>query len=247
MSEQHSNGSERIGLFQVVVLILSIIVLGALGVDTVFKLPKEVSDILQTFDTLVCMLLLADFGMRFYKAESKLGFLKWGWIDLLASIPNVPFLRVGRLIRILRVIRLLRAIRATQRVSSMLLKNKLHTGVTSVILTSFLLVTFCSIGILICEQQDPNANIKTAGDAFWWSVSTITTVGYGDVYPVTPEGRILAMVLMVSGIGLFGILSGLAASFFLGQHKSHAVQEQNQILARLEKIEEKIDQLKRSQ
>jgi voltage-gated potassium channel len=245
MNEAGTKNSEKIGLFQIVVLILSIIVLGALGADTVFKLPKEISDILQTLDTLVCVLLLADFGIRFYKADSKLVFLKWGWIDFIASIPNVPFLRVGRLIRILRVIRLLRAIRATQKISSVLLKNKLHTGVASVVLSSFLLVTFCSIGILICEQQDPSANIKTAGDAFWWSVSTITTVGYGDVYPVTPEGRILAMVLMISGIGMFGILSGLAASFFVHQSKENIVNEENKILARLEKLEEKIDRLKR--
>jgi len=245
MNEAGAKNSEKIGLFQIVVLILSIIVLGALGADTVFKLPKGVSDILQKLDTLVCVLLLADFGIRFYKAESKLAFLKWGWIDFIASIPNVPLLRVGRLIRILRVIRLLRAIRATQKISSVLLKNKVHTGVTSVVLTSFLLVTFCSIGILICEQQDPDANIKSAGDAFWWSVSTITTVGYGDVYPVTAEGRILAMVLMISGIGMFGILSGLAASFFVHQNKENIVNEENKILARLEKLEEKIDRLKR--
>ena len=245
MNNSDPNKSERIGLFQIVVLILSVIVLGALGADTVFKLPKEISDALQTLDTLVCLLLLTDFGMRFYKAESKLAFLKWGWIDLIASIPNFPFLRVGRLIRILRVIRLLRAIRATQKITSLLLKNKVHTGVASVVVSAFLLVMFCSIGILICEQQDPNANIKTAGDAFWWSVATITTVGYGDVYPVTPEGRVLAMVLMVSGIGLFGILSGLAASFFVGQNRSHVAQEESKILARLDELEEKIDQLQR--
>lgn len=247
MIETGPNNSEKVGLFQIVVLILTIIVLGALGADAAFKLPKEVSDILQTLDTLVCVLLITDFGIRFYRAESKLAFLKWGWIDLIASIPNVPFLRVGRLVRILRIIRLLRAIRATHKISSLLLKNKLQTGVTSVILTAFLLVMFCSIGILICEQPDPNANIKTAGDAIWWSVATITTVGYGDVYPVTTEGRILAMVLMISGIGLFGILSGLAASFFVGSKQQTIVHEENKILARLEKLEEKIDQLKRDQ
>jgi voltage-gated potassium channel len=245
MNAAGGTNSEKIGLFQIVILILSIVVLGALGADAAFKLPKHVSDILQTLDTLVCVLLLTDFVIRFYTAESKLAFLKWGWIDLIASIPNIPILRVGRLIRILRVIRLLRAIRATQKISSVLLKNKLQTGVASVVLTSFLLVMFCSIGILICEQSDPDANIKTAGDAIWWSVSTITTVGYGDVYPVTAEGRILAMVLMVSGIGLFGILSGLAASFFVGPKQRSIVHEENLILARLEKLEEKIDQLKR--
>ena len=247
MNETGAKISEKVGLFQIVILILSIVVLGALGADTIFKLPKEISDILQTLDTLVCVLLLTDFCTRFYKAESKLAFLKWGWIDLIASIPNLPILRVGRLIRILRVIRLLRAIRATHKISSLILKDKIKTGVTSVVLTSFLLVMFCSIGILICEQQNPDANIKTAGDAIWWSVTTITTVGYGDKYPVTTEGRIVAMILMIAGIGLFGILSGLAAAFFVGARQGNIVQEENKILARLVKLEEKIDQLKRNQ
>jgi voltage-gated potassium channel len=245
MNGTGGTNSEKVGLFQIVILVLSILILGALGADAAFKLPKEISAILQLLDTLICVLLLIDFGIRFYQAESKLAFLKWGWIDLLASIPNVPFLRVGRLVRILRIIRLLRAIRATHKITSLVLKNKLQTGVTSIVLTAFLLVMFCSIGILICEQQNPDANIKTAGDAIWWSVTTITTVGYGDKYPVTGEGRIVAMILMVSGIGLFGILSGLAASFFLGSKQQTIVHEENKILARLEKLEEKIDQLKR--
>jgi voltage-gated potassium channel len=246
MNGTGASNSEKVGLFQIVILILSVIVLCSLGADAVFKLPKQVSDVLQTLDTLVCVLLLADFGIRFHKAESKLAFLKWGWIDLIASIPNVPILRVGRFVRILRIIRLLRAIRATHIITSLLFKRKLQTGVTSVVLTAFLLVMFCSIGILICEQQDPNANIKTAGDAIWWSVTTISTVGYGDKFPVTAEGRIVAMVLMISGMGLFGIFSGLAASFFLGSKQQIIVHEESKILARLEKLEEKIDQLKRN-
>jgi voltage-gated potassium channel len=234
MNETGARNSEHVGLFQIVVLILSIVVLGALGADTIFQLPKEISDILQTLDTLVCILLLTDFAIRFKRAESKLSFLKWGWIDLIASIPNLPVLRIGRLVRVLRIIRLLRAIRATHKISSLILKDKIQTGVASVILTSFLLIMFCSIGILICEQPNPNTSIKTAGDAIWWSVSTFTTVGYGDVYPITTEGRILAMFLMVSGIGLFGILSGLAASFFVGSKQQTIVHEESKILIRLE-------------
>jgi voltage-gated potassium channel len=245
MNETGAKNSEKVGLFQIIVLILSIVVLGALSADTVFTLPKEISSVLQTLDTLVCVILLADFGIRFFKAESKLAFLKWGWIDLIASIPNVPFLRIGRLVRILRIIRLLRAIRVTHKITSILLKDKLQTGVASIFLTSFLLVMFCAVAILICEQPNADSNIKTAGDAIWWSISTITTVGYGDVYPVTTEGRIVAMILMISGIGMFGILSGLAASFFTGPKQRSIVHEENKILTRLEKIEEKIDKLNR--
>ena len=238
---------EKVGVFQIVVLILSIVVLGALAVDTAFKLPREISFVLRVLDTLVCFVFIIDFGIRFYKAESKLAFLKWGWIDLVASIPNLRILRVGRLVRILRVIRLLRAIRATHKISSLLLKDKIKTGIASVFLSEFLLIMFCAVGILICEQQAPDANIKTAGDAVWWSVTTVTTVGCSDKYPVTGEGRIVAMILMIAGIGFFGMLSGLTASFLIGSKEQGIVLEENKILARLEKLEEKIDQLKKGE
>jgi voltage-gated potassium channel len=241
MSGNNSN-HEQVGLFQLVVLILSVVVLGALFADTAFKLPTQISNVLQTVDTLVCVLLLSDFGVRFYRAKSKLAFMKWGWIDLIASIPNIPVLRIGRLFRILRVIRLLRAVRATHKITSIILRNKIQTGFASVILSSFLLVTFASIGILICEQPEPTANIKTAGDAVWWSVATITTVGYGDKYPVTAEGRVLAMMLMVCGAGMFGLVSGLVASSFIGVKKDKD-DGQSEIIERLKKLEEKIDAL----
>lgn len=239
----HETG-EKVGPFQVVILILSVVVLAALAADSVLKLPAEISEILHALDTLVCLLLLTDFCIRLHRAKSKLQFMKWGWIDLLASIPNVPILRVGRFVRILRVIQLIRAIRASQKLSHLLFRNKMQTGVASVAMTSFLLIMFCSVAILLCEQRDPSANIKTAGDALWWSMTTITTVGYGDKFPVTTQGRMVAAVLMFSGIGLFGVLSGLGATYFLGAKQQDVVNEENKILARLEKLEEKIDRLR---
>jgi voltage-gated potassium channel len=244
MNEVGSTKHEEIGFFQVVILILSVIVLGALVLDTAFKLPANITEILQTLDTIVCLVLLLDFGIRLYKAESKLGFLKWGWIDLVASIPNLPVLRIGRLVRILRVIRLFRALRTTHKITTLLLKDKLQTGFASIALTFFLLIMFSSIGILICEQQVPGANIKTADDAIWWSVTTITTVGYGDKYPVTPEGRYLAMGLMIAGVGFFGASSGLVASSFIGS-KQKGLANDEEILSRLKKLDEKIDALVR--
>ncbi|HXR05255.1 MAG TPA: potassium channel family protein [Verrucomicrobiae bacterium] len=110
---------------------------------------------------------------------------------------------------------------------------------------SILLLIFGSRGILICEQTDPQANIKTAAAAVSWSVATITTVGSADKYPVTSEGRLLAMIVMFCGVGLFGGMSGLAASFFIGVKEKTIVAEESKIPARLEKLEEKIDRLKR--
>lgn len=238
---------EVLGVFQFIILILSVLVLGALAINTVFTLPPEISTVLRLIDTLVCFVFLVDFVIRFQQAGSKKHFMKWGWIDLISSIPNLsglPYLshlRWGRLVRLFRIIRLIRALRATHKIANLIFKDKFKTGVAAVVLVSILLLAFSSLGILICERSDPHANIRTAGDALWWSITTLTTVGYGDVYPVTTAGRCLAVFLMVGGMGLFGTLSGLAASFFIGSKEKGIVSGENKILARLEQLEQKID------
>jgi voltage-gated potassium channel len=81
-----------------------------------------------------------------------------------------------------------------------------------------LLVIFSALAILQVET-DPNSNIKTAEDAIWWSYVTVTTVGYGDKFPVTTEGRIIASVLMTAGVGLFGTFTAFVSSWFLAEKK----------------------------
>ena len=230
---------EKIGVFQLVLLVLSLVVLGALVADTFFHVSPEISRILQAVDTIVCVIFLADFVIRFAQAPAKGAFMKWGWIDLLASIPSVPTLRWGRFVRVFRILRLLRGLRSLQRVLRLFFEHRTRGGIASVGLTMFLLITFSSVAILICEQG-PVTNIKTAEDALWWSVTTITTVGYGDKYPVTTAGHIVAMILMLSGVGLFGLLSGVVASFFLGQMEA----EEDQILVEVKKLRSEIAQLR---
>lgn len=231
--------AEGVGPFQFVILVLSVLTLGAIAADTFFTLPHEVSRILQGIDLLACGFFFVDFAIRFRAAESKLQFMKWGWIDLVASIPNVEVLRVGRFVRILRILRLLRGIRSIHRLLSILFVSRTRGGVTSVVMTAFLLVTFSSIAILFCET-DSTSNIKTAGDAVWWSMTTVTTVGYGDRYPVTAAGRIVAAVLMIGGMGLFGTLSGIIASVFLGGGK----EEEEAVLSELRGLRAEVERLR---
>lgn len=212
--------SEEIGPFQLVVLILSLLALASAVLDTTVALPHEISTLLHDIDNVVCVVLLADFAIRFRRARSKLAFMKWGWIDLLASIPAIEALRLGRLVRIIRVLRLLRGVRLIHRVLSTAFRNKMQGGFAAASLAVFLLLCFSSVSILICEQ-DPHSNIKTAEDAIWWSVTTVTTVGYGDRYPVTSEGRLVAVILMISGLGLFGTISGLTAAMYMGTPEKH--------------------------
>ncbi len=209
-------GAEQVGPFQLGILVLSVVALGAIAFDAFVPLPAEISKILQGVDLVACGVFFLDFVVRFNRAESKLRFMKWGWIDLLASIPNIDVLRLGRFARVLRVIRVLRGLRSIQRLIGVMFAHRARGGVASVAVVMFLLVVTSSIGILLCERGE-QSNIKTAGDAVWWSVTTVTTVGYGDRFPVTPEGRVIAIGLMISGVGLFGALSGIVASLFLGK------------------------------
>jgi len=95
-------------------LVFTVIVLSALVVDTVMVLPPEISSLIHMIDTFGCAVFFGDFCYRFYHAESKLAFMKWGWIDLIACVPNLQIFRWGRLVRVLRVIRLLRGVRSVQ-------------------------------------------------------------------------------------------------------------------------------------
>jgi voltage-gated potassium channel len=212
------NSENRLGLLNLLVLVLSIYVLLALIVDTVFTVPAEIAKILNFVDNGICIFFLIEFGVRFYRADNKLKFMKWGWIDLISSIPNVDFLRAGRTLRLIRLLRILRAFRSTRHLVNHVFQNKAQGAFTTVIILAVILIIFSSISVLQFET-DPNSNIKTAEDALWWSYVTITTVGYGDKFPVTTGGRIIGVLLMTGGVGLFGTFTAFVSSWFLADKK----------------------------
>lgn len=161
MSEEHH---QELGFLQILILILSVYILIALFIDTVYQLPPEVSHVLQISDFGICIIFLFDFCYRFYKAESKLKFMTWGWIDLISSIPNVDMFRGARIIRIIRIIRVLRVLRSAKIIVGYVLKNRRQGAISSVVIIAVILVLVSSVSILNVET-DPNSNIKTAEDA----------------------------------------------------------------------------------
>jgi voltage-gated potassium channel len=90
-----------------------------------------------------------------------------------------------------------------------------YAGFITILLT-ILVLTVASVLVLQFESQSPDANIHSGGDALWYSLVTITTVGYGDRYPVTLAGRITAMFIMFMGVGIIGALSSILASLLVG-------------------------------
>jgi voltage-gated potassium channel len=229
---------ESVGPFQFSILILSVLALGAIAADTFLPLPGEVSQLLHLVDLVACLAFSIDFVVRFRAAQSKIAFMKWGWIDLLACIPTIEALRIGRLFAVFRVLRLLRGVRSLHRLLAILFVNPRRGGLASVGIVMLLLIVASSLGILLVERGD-GANIRTASDAVWWSFATVTTVGYGDRYPVTNEGRIIAGALMVSGVGLFGALSGIVASLFFGNRG-----EEEEVLREIRSLRAEVEQLR---
>lgn len=209
----------ELNYLSILVIVLSVYILAALLVSTFFKLPTEITKVLDLTDNVICIFFLLDFIIRFYQAENKLRFMRWGWIDLISSIPTLDFLRAGRGLRLIRLLRILRAFRSTRHLVNHVFRKKAQGAFTTVSVIAILMVIFSAIAILQVEN-DSNSNIKTAEDAIWWAYVTITTVGYGDKYPVTTEGRVIAALLMTTGVGLFGTFTGFLASWFMAEKKT---------------------------
>ena len=202
-------------VYALFILIVSIAALILLGVSLVGGLDPEALTILKKADVVVCVIFLIDFVVSVARAPRRLRYLyTWGWVDLISSIPAVGVLRVGRLARVVRLLRLLRGVRSARVLLRFILDRRAQSALLAALLLTMLLLLVGSIAILHAERS-PDANIRGPEDAIWWAIVTLTTVGYGDRYPVTGEGRLIAGLLMVCGIGLIGTLTAYLASWFL--------------------------------
>ena len=219
MNSGEETETEKLTFLNMLIIVLSIYVLIAIMIDTFFKLPLQVSRVLILIDDMICLVFLYDFGKRFYLAKNKMKFMKWGWVDLVSSIPTLEFMRVGRTMQLIRLLRIVRAFRSTKHLALHVFKRRTRGALTAASMIAILMVMFSSIAILQVEHA-PNSNIKTAEDAIWWSYITFTTVGYGDKYPVTTEGRIIAAFLITIGVGLFGTFTAFLASWFVDESRA---------------------------
>jgi voltage-gated potassium channel len=157
------------------------------------------------------VVFLAEFVTRFAAASHRTGYLRGHWIDLVALIPTT---RAVRLLRLLRLLRLVRAFAGMYRAVGHLTSLAQHRGLALLFASWGAVMVICSIALYAAENGI-NKAITSPLDALWWGVSTLTTVGYGDVVPVTGEGRLAAAVLMLLGIGLFSAITATITSFLL--------------------------------
>ena len=201
--------------YQLFILVFSALAIGILGLETLAGLGAPALELLFYADTALCALFFADFVHSVAVAPDRRKYLlTWGWLDLLSSIPVIGALRLGRIGRVMRVLRLLRGVKVTRVLGTFFLSRRAESVLLASALLAVLLLLASSVGVLQVERG-PEANIRTAGDAVWWSFATITTVAYGDRFPVTNGGKLIGAFLMTAGVGLFGALVGLMASWFL--------------------------------
>lgn len=207
-------------VYELGMLTLSIFAIGALAVRTTTTLQPETVGVLEYTDYAVCVAFFGDFIWSLWRAPNRRRYLiTWGWLDLLSSVPAVDVLRWGRLARVLRILRVVRGLRASKLLAAMILRRRAENVFLAASLVAAMLLVFSSVAILHFETV-AESNIRTAEDALWWAFATITTVGYGDRFPVTPEGRFVAAILMCAGVGLFGTFSGFLASWFLSSDQN---------------------------
>lgn len=236
------DGEEQWAGYNAIILLFCVCAIGMLVIGETVQCDPPSRSILGYADLAVCLVFLVDFVVSFTRAESKWRYMvTWGWLDLLSAIPVLDAMRWGRAARILRVLRVIRGIKATRILMSLALKYRARNAAMAGSFITILVVFASSFAILQFEDA-PESKIKSAEDAVWWALCTITTVGYGDLYPVTWQGRTVAAVLMITGVSIFGAIAGMLASWFTDAHENSDRAQLQRLTAEVAALRRTIEQ-----
>ena len=215
--------------YELFILLMTILSLADMVMLVFPWLAPQTQQLLQVYDLMFCVLFLFDFALRLKRASSRRRyfFRHGGIFDLLGCVPGFGFFRFAALFRLCRLSRLVRAISMlrTQKKQGLwkdVLANRgQYAGFVTLVLAATVLGV-ASVLVVQAESGSPDANITTGGDGLWWAIVTITTVGYGDFYPVTAYGRIVGVFVMAAGVGIIGALASILASVLIPQPKPAA-------------------------
>jgi voltage-gated potassium channel len=180
----------------------------------------------------IWIVFAADFAMRMVLAERRLRYAAKHWLDVL--IIALPLLRPLRLLRLVTLLKVLNR-RAT---------SGLRGRVVVYVIGGAALLAFCgALAVLDAERANPEANITSFGDALWWAMTTMTTVGYGDRYPTTTQGRLAAVGLMVGGIALLGAVTATLASWLVDNVRGSEQEQTADLMVEIRRLHARLDQL----
>lgn len=210
-------------LYESAMALLALIAVSISFMDLTGRISITSSSLFYAIDLTILGVFALDYIVRIIHAKDKKKFFLNNIFDLLAIIPFSSLFRAFRLARLLRFTRFIRLLRMA---SILVLFRRLLSradgfiktnGLIYVLYITFVTMILGSIGIYYFEL---GKTVDSFGDALWWSFVTSTTVGYGDISPITAPGRIIAAILMLTGIGFIGMLTGTIATFFINMKKS---------------------------
>ncbi|NEN05884.1 ion transporter [Diaminobutyricibacter tongyongensis] len=209
--------------YEIFIGILSILSIVNIGLLYLLRDPA-LNQVIEVMNAIFSGVFLIDFTYRIVTAPSRSAyfFRHFGWADLLASLP-FPQFKILRVFRLVRVYRLLRKV-GIRTVGRTLIRDRAGSALYVLLLMGVFVLQFGSLLVLRVEENAPGANITTASDALWYTIVTISTVGYGDQYPVTQAGRIIGSLIIVVGVGIFGTFTGYLATVFLGSPKGETAE-----------------------
>jgi voltage-gated potassium channel len=200
--------------------------IGALSVLSILNLVlllvlqgENLRRVLFVMDAVLSSIFFGDFIFRFSTAARKSEYFlkRFGWADFLACFPlgHAKALRIFRLVRVFQLFRAQgwSATRETLKV------DRAENALLTLVFLGLVVLEFGSLWILHIEELAKGANITTASDALWYVMVTISTVGYGDRFPVTTEGRLIGVLIIIVGVGIFGTFTGYLANAFLAPRR----------------------------
>jgi voltage-gated potassium channel len=227
-------------------LVLSLAIIPLLIIPFAVDLSPTTDRVFFAVDWIIWAIFAVEYGVRLYLAPARGRFVRSNVIDLVVVV--IPFLRPLRVARSTRLLRLLGAARigallarALRAARVVLVRHNLGYS----LLVVMVLTIGAGVAVWAVEADEPDRNIEHIPDGIWWAITTLTTVGYGDRFPTSPLGRGIAIILMLVGVGVIGLLAASLASFFL-ERRGSAEPETNsdlrEVLERLERIERRLDQ-----
>ena len=232
MTQEAVPPHKRSNSYNIFIFVLTLL---SLGIMVVMLLPlaPQTLDLLRVYDNLICVIFLIDFTYSLLSTPKKSDYFikERGWLDLIGSIPSFGIsqfgglLRLARLSRLARIARLMKGENKKELVEDVLQNRSQYAAFITILLT-ILVLTVSSVLVLQFESADPASSIQTGGDALWYSIVTITTVGYGDFYPITAAGRVAGMFIMFAGVGIIGALASLLSSLLVGGRSSAPAEEE---------------------
>ena len=199
--------------YEIFIALLSVLSVFNMFLVFIPGMDPDAVDVVYTVNAFLTLLFLFDFGFRFSIAESRsfYFFHDYGWADLLACAPVLRFLRLFRIVKAYRLVRK----HGARNLFDYLSRNRAESALYILIFAVVLIIQTGSFLVLLAESASPDANIRSSSDAMWWVYVTITTVGYGDRYPVTDMGRLIGMLVMTTGVGVFATFAGYIANKLL--------------------------------